>query len=228
MKHKLLFSVLATLLFSGCILGNKAFRFDGTVALYLDFVYRNHVENFIADSFEVAAYMDGGKHVSYIDAVNCTPTSEPRIKYLEYQKKFGDYNPTDGIWVEMGFGYGIEAPLGHPYCFYECVEKITITALNDWSNTLPSGADLSSLFSVEYKSVMPYIERGFTGDKETMVTQEVTDVAQNQIRLLCSDYPIKLKTYSYPTKSNAQIEICFTLDSGREVKFTASYKTIGE
>ena len=61
-----------------------------------------------------------------------------------------------------------------------------------------------------------------------VVTQEVTDVAQNQIRLLCSDYPIKLKTYSYPTKSNAQIEICFTLDSGREVKFTASYKTIGE
>lgn len=227
MKHKLLFSVLATLLFSGCILGNKDFRFDGTVAYYSDFVYRNHVENVIADSFEVAAYMDGGKHICYIHAVDVTPESKPRVKYFEYQKKFGDYNPTDGIWVKMGFGSPIQTE-SHPCCFYECVDKITITALNDWSDALPSGADLSSLFSVEYKSVMPYIERGFTGDKETTVTQEVTDVAQNQIRLLCSDYPIKLKTYSYPTKSNAQIEICFTLDSGREVKFTAVYKTIGE
>lgn len=227
MKHKLLFSVLAALLFSSCILGNKDFRFDGTVAYYSDFVYSSHTERFSVDGFEVAAFMNGGNHICYIRAVNLTSESELKAKYFEYQKKFGDYNTTDGIWVEMAFGSPIQTE-SRPSCFYECVEKIEVTALSDWSNDLPSGADLSSLFSVEYKSVMPYIERGFTGDKETILTQDVTAIAQNPIRLLCSDYPITLKTDSYPTKSNAQIEITFTLDSGREVSVTASYKTIGE
>ena len=145
-------------------------------------------------------------------------------RFLELQNKVGDYNTVEGIELYLPDGeissnviYSDFYIQNGPRCFYECIEDITITALTDYNELLTACSDLSDLFTVEYQSVMPYIERGFTGDKQTVVVQKVADIAQNPIKLLCTE-PLKFTTTTLPTNESAKIEFCFTLDSGRSVK----------
>ena len=214
MKTKLIIVLTSLSIFTSCIFGNKDYRFDGTVGIYVDFGYRTAKCQIINDEFVVDAYMKGTKYISFCDAINAA--DQENNPYYQYQAKFGDFNPNDGIWVTMGWGHALNTTAGEPHCFHECINNIEITALNDWNEELVAGADISHLFTMEYKTTMPYIERGFTGEKENLVTQAVTDVLQNPISLLSAKEPIKFKAKSLPSNGNVQIEIIFTLDSDRE------------
>lgn len=217
MKTKLIIVLTSLIFCTSCIFAdNKGFRFDGTVGIYVDFGYRNAKCQIINNEFVINAFMNKGKYVVFSDAINLLPEYKEEFPYYQYQAKFGDFNPNDGIWVSKTWGQAQDTAAGEPHCFHECINNIEITALNDWNEELVAGADISHLFTMEYKTTMPYIERGFTGEKENLVSQAVTDVLQNPISLLSAKEPIKFKAKSLPSNGNVQIEIIFTLDSDRE------------
>ena len=228
MKRLLFIVCFTVVLCSGCVFFNpRRSRFytdtNATVHRYYSFKTR-----FLSqDAGEDISFQCGDKSADitigvvtmnkdalYASLLDVLENTEDADKYTDIQYKFGDCNPKSERVLVADNSHFVYSKIN---CVKECIEDITITALTDYNELLTACSDLSDLFTVEYQSVMPYIERGFTGDKQTVVVQKVADIAQNPIKLLCTE-PLKFTTTTLPTNDRAKIEFCFTLDSGRSIK----------
>lgn len=232
MKNMWILLVLPiTILFQGCHTdsGTKEVGWlDATVAIYYT----------MADKIEVVSEYNGVVELSLQpkEADGFWETSEYVYQTLpKYQEKFGDFNNISTIklcqYISHG-GFTFVYLNGDLRCYHESIEDITITAVSDWNADMKAGSDITDLFEIQYASVMPFIERGFAPPVINVVTCKATEVLQNPIKMLVAesiyDNRLRFRPTIPSTVSNTKVKIAFTLDSGREVSVTASYKTIGE
>lgn len=201
---------------------------DATVAVYYT----------MADKVEVVSDINGVVELAFQpkESDEFWSTSEYVYQTLpKYQEKFGDFNNISTIklcqYTSHG-GFSFVYLDGDLRCYHENIEEVTVTAVSDWSADIKAGSDITDLFEIQYASVMPFIERGFAPPVINVVTCKATEVLQNPIKMLVAesiyDNRLRFRPILSPTVSNAKVNIIFTLDSGREVSVTASYKSIGE
>lgn len=212
------------LVFTSC--GNKnevglgnAYVYSGvleaTVGIYYSMDGVERVDNSLASN-DISLYFIPGVSVAY-DGLS----KSEREHYSEIRKKFGDYNKNDVIelyrFENSSISHLSSAYLTQgPRCYYEIINSISIIANTDYNEKFPAGSELSGLFTIEYNSVMPYVERGFTGDKVSLESKVCSDINTESMRLLCIS-PIKFTAFEQPTCTDCVLQFVFTLDSNRTI-----------
>lgn len=212
------------LVFTSC--GNKnevglgnAYVYSGileaTVGIYYSMDGVERVDNSLASN-DICLYFTPGTSVAY-DGLS----ESEREHYSEVRKKFGDYNRNDVIelyrFENSPRSHLSSAYLTHgPRCYHEIINSISIIANTDYNEQFPAGSELNGLFTVEYNSVMPYVERGFIGDKISLVSEVCSDIDSKPIRLLCIS-PMRFTAVEQPTCADCVLQFVFTLDSNRTI-----------
>ena len=188
---------------------------DGKVVITIS-VY----DKTIADIISHALGEDGGAYQRCVD-------------------KFGDYNP-NAVFItcpNLNVPWRVRntyPPLGKYRCAYDTICSIDIKSNQHWDAEHPADASLNDLFTVDFCTLYPYIQSGWTGgnvlssiskpvdqlevDDMTLLQIKSGDINTNEGEIYND---ITLSTSSLPTTNGTHtIFVTLTLATGEQIEYS--------